>query len=64
MFDFSKEEYENIIDKAMLNEELSKILEMKIKEYSNTQIALEMGMSDRTLARRIKVLKKKIAKIL
>lgn len=64
MFDFTKQEYLEIIDKAMLNEELSKILEMKIKDYSITKIALEMGMSEITVSRRIKTLKKKIAKVI
>ena len=64
MFDLTKEEYETLKDKLMLNEELSQILEMKIKNYSNTKIALELHISERTLSRRIKELKKKIMRVL
>ncbi|WP_298061771.1 hypothetical protein [uncultured Rikenella sp.] len=64
MFDFTKEEYERIKEKAMLNDELSKILEMKIKKCSNVEIALAIPMSERTLSRRIKLLIKKIKKVL
>lgn len=64
MFDFTREEYELIKDKAMLNEELSQILEMKIKGYSITKMALELHVSESTISRRIKKLKKKIMRIL
>lgn len=63
-FDFSKEEYETIKEKAMLNPQLSKILEMKIQGCSNTEIALAIPLSDRTLGRRLRTLKKKIEKVL
>ena len=62
--DFTRDEYEYIKDKAMLNDELSKIFEMKIKGYSNIQIAMELNMSDSTLARRLKTLRKKIMKVI
>ena len=58
MFEFTQNEFETICKKAMLNEELTKIFEMKIKDYSNTKIAMELHISERTLARRIKELKK------
>ena len=64
MFDFTREEYELIKDKAMLNEELSQILEMKIKGYSITKMAMELHVSESTISRRIKKLKKKIMRIL
>lgn len=64
MFDLTKEEYETIKDKLMLNDELSKIFEMKIKNYSITKIALELNMSESTVNRRIKLLKKKIMKLI
>lgn len=63
-FDFTKEEFENISKKAMLNEELIKIFEMKIKGYSITKMSIEMNMSESSINRRIKVLKKKIMKII
>lgn len=48
----------------MLNEELTKIFEMKIKGYSITRMSMELNMSERTVNRRIKELKKKIMKII
>ena len=64
MFDFTKDEYEYLIDKCMFNDEQIKILEMKIKNYSITQIAMKMNMSERTVCRRVKEIKRRIKKIL
>lgn len=64
MFNFTKEEYESISEKAMLSDELKQILEMKIKNYSITKIAMEMSMSESSVNRRIKQLKKKIMKVI
>ena len=61
---FAKEEYENIIEKCMFNDELSKILEYRIKNYSITKISLLMNMSERTVSRRIEEIKKKIIKVI
>lgn len=64
MFDFTKEEYEMLKEKLMLNDELSKILEMKIKRCSIIEIAMKLNISERTANRRIKELKKKIMRVL
>ena len=64
MFDFTKEEYEQLKEQLMLNEELSKILEMEIKNYSITKMSLELNMSVSSVNRRIKKLKNKIKKLL
>lgn len=64
MFDLTKEEYNYIKDKLMLNEEMSLILEMKIKRYSITKMSIELNMSESSVNRRIKELKRKIKKIL
>jgi len=64
MFDLTKEEYETLKDKLMLNDELSKIFEMKIKGYSITKMAMDLNMSESTINRRIKQLKKKIMKVI
>ena len=64
MFDFTKEEYEQLIDKCMFNEEMSKILELRIKGYSRTQISMMLNISERTYDRRIRVIKNKIKKVL
>lgn len=64
IFDFNKQEYNHIKENLILNEEMSKILEMKIKRYSITKIAMELNMSERTINRRIKELKRKITKLM
>lgn len=64
MFDFTKEEYELLKEQLMLDDELAKILEMKIKNYSITKMSLELNMSVSSVNRRIKKLKKKIMKLL
>ena len=63
-FEFSKQEYLKIVDECMLNEEYAKLLELKIKGYSRTKIALMMSVSEPTLDKMIQKLKKKIMKIL
>ena len=64
MFDLTKQEYDSLKEKLMLNEELSKILEMKIKGYSITRMSIELNMSESTISRRVQQLKKKIMKII
>lgn len=63
-FDFTKEEYEQLKEKLMLNEELSRLLEMKIKGYSITKMSMELNMSESSVNRRVKQLKRKIMKVL
>lgn len=60
----TQEEFESISKKAMLNDELKAILEMKIKGYSITKMSMELNMSESSINRRIKQLKKKIMKVL
>jgi DNA-binding NarL/FixJ family response regulator len=64
MFEFTKEEYEELKEKLMLNEELSTILEMKIKGCSIIEISMKLNISERTVNRRINKLKKKIIRVL
>lgn len=64
MFEFTEEEFNSICKKAMLDDELIKIFEMKIKNYSNVQISMKLNISERTLSRRINKLKKKIMRVL
>ena len=66
-FDFTKSEYDEIVDKLMLKDhelKYDKILEMKIKGYSITKMSIELNMSERTVNNRINKLKAKIKKIL
>ena len=63
-FEFTEDEYNEIVKKAMLNEELAQIFKMRIMDYSIVKISMEMHMSIRTVNRRIKELKKKILRVL
>lgn len=63
-FEFTKSDYEYIIKECMLDEEYQKLLEFKIKGYSRTKMAMQLGVSESTLDIMIKKLKKKIKKIL
>ena len=60
----TQQEFESISKKAMLNDELKAILEMKIKGYSITKRSMELNMSESSVNRRIKQLKKKIMKVI
>ena len=64
LFLFTKKDYEYIVEQCMLDEEYSKLLEMKIKGYSRTKMAMELNVSESTLDFMIQKLKKKIMKIL
>ena len=63
-FLFTKKDYEYLKEECMLDDEYSKLLEMKIKGYTRTKMALELGVSEPTLDVMIQKLKKKIKKIL
>ena len=63
-FEFTEVEYNQIVKKAMLNEELARIFWMKIHDYSIVKISMEMHMSIRTVNRRVNLLKRKIMKVL
>lgn len=63
-FDFTKSEYQFIVEECMFNDELKEIFELLIKNYSRTQIAMKLNMSERTLDKRIRVIKNKIKRIL
>lgn len=61
-FIFGKKDYEYIKEQCMLDEEYSKLLEMKIKGYTRPKMALKLGVSEPTLDVMIKKLKEKIKK--
>ena len=62
--EFGEDEYNYFVEKCMLNEELSKILYMLIHNKSIIEIADALNMSDRTVSRRINLLKRKIKKVI
>lgn len=63
-FNFTKDEFEYLVDKCMFNEEMTTILELLIKNYSRTQIAMKLNISEATLDKRIQFIKKKIKRVL
>lgn len=63
-FEFTKSDYEHIVEECMLDEEYAKLLEMKIRNYSRTKMALELNVSTGVLDKMIEKLKKKIKKII
>lgn len=63
-FEFTKQDYNKIVEECMLDEEYSKLLEYKIKGYSIVKIASELNCSVARVSIMIDKLKKKIRKIL
>ena len=63
-FLFTKKDYDYLVEQCMLDEEYSKLLEMEIKGYSRTKMAMELLVSESKLDTMIKNLKEKIKKIL
>ena len=63
-FEFTKKDYEHIVEECMLDEEYSKLLEYKIKGYSRVKIALELNVTEYTVDKMLQKLKKKIMKII
>lgn len=63
-FEFTKSDYDYIVKECMLDEEYQRLLEYKIKGYTRTKMALQLGVSEPTLDIMIRKLKKKITKII
>jgi hypothetical protein len=68
-FNFTKDEVEYFIDKCMLNDELAIILKLLNMGYSRIQVLMELQkynyfMSESTLDRKIKTIKKKIIRVI
>lgn len=63
-FDFTKDEYEMLRDRLMLNDELATIFEMKIRGYSIVEMSMKLNMSESTVKRRVKEIRNKLEKVL
>lgn len=68
-YEFTKDDYNYLVDKCMLNDELALIFKYKIHGDSNTEIMMKLRehniyLSEATLSRRLKKLKNKIKKAL
>ena len=62
--DLTRKEYDELIDKLMLNDFQKRILEYRIKEYSITKMAMLENCSESTINREIKKIKNKIKKVI
>lgn len=63
-FEFTKNDYDYIVKECMLNEEYQRLLEYKIKGYSRIKISQLLNVSEFTVDKMTKTLKKKITKII
>ena len=62
--EFTKQEVEEIKSKIYLSELQEKIFEYRLKEYSITKMALMEKVSESTINRELKKVKKKIMKVI
>lgn len=62
--DFTKQEIANIKSKIYLSEDEEKILDMWLKGCYDVEIYMKLGLSQRTLTRRKKDIKKKIMRVI
>lgn len=58
--DLTREEYNELIDKLMLNEFQKRILEYHIKDFSIVEMSIKENCSESTISREIKKIKNKI----
>lgn len=63
-FEFTRSDFEKIIDECMLDPEYQKLLEYKIKGYSIVKMADELNCSEARVSKMVQKLKKKIKKII
>jgi IS30 family transposase len=62
--EFTKQEVDIIKSKIYLSEIQERIFEYRLKEYSITKMAMLENVSESTISRELKKIKKKIMKIL
>lgn len=62
--EFTRQEVEEIKSKIYLSEIQEKIFEYRLKEYSITKMALLEKVSESTINRELKKVKKKIMKVI
>jgi len=63
-FEFTKKEYEYFVNNCFFSEEEEQILYLRLKGNGIVKISLELNMSESTVSRRIKSIKKKILKVI
>ena len=63
-FDFTKQEVEEIKNKIYLSEIQERIFEYRLREYSITKMAMLENVSESTINRELKKIRRKIMKII
>lgn len=63
-FDFTKKEFDYFLENAGFTDEEINILELKRRGLYNIRIATDLYVSERTVLRRVKTIKKKIIKVI
>lgn len=63
-FEFTKQEVEEIKSKIYLSELQERIFEYRLKEYSITKMAMLENVSESTINRELKKVKRKIMRII
>lgn len=63
-FEFTKQEVDEIKSKIYLSEIQERIFEYRLKEYSITKMAMLENVSESTINRELKKLRRKILKII
>lgn len=64
MFNFTRQEVDEIKSKIYLSEIQERIFEYKLKEYSISKMAMLENCSESTISKEISKLKKKILKVI
>lgn len=62
--EFTKDEYENLCEKLMLDDDYRKIFKMRIQNKSIVEMAIELNTSTSTISRKLDKLVKKIKRVL
>lgn len=63
-FEFTKQEVEDIKSKIYLSEMQERIFEYRLREYSITKMAMLENVSESTINRELKKIKKKVMRII
>lgn len=63
-FDFTLDEYNYFCEKCLFESELKEVLDYKVKGWTIVAIAMEMNLSESTVKRYIKKIRKKILRVI
>ena len=63
-FEFTRKEADELKSKIILSEIQERIFEYRLKEYSITKMAMLENVSESTISRELKKVKKKVMKVI